>query len=159
MPTLNPPKQDLWSMFRSLNQAIFGQAEELLGFRLDFLFLYYKGLHHELGNSWSSLGWEACPNTIVFGSAQTRAVPFLWWLLLLGISGIHQPHVNAHWLFHAPNTHQGPSFRCVAHEPWLIHSVPCLSHARGPCQDFWVINPLIYASQARKGYSSWFMSQ
>lgn len=38
-------------MFRSLNQAIFGQAEELLGFRLDFLFLYYKGLHHELGNS------------------------------------------------------------------------------------------------------------
>lgn len=56
-------------MFRSLNQAIFRQAEQLLGFHLDFLFLYYEGLHHELGNSWSSLRSEACPNTIVFGSA------------------------------------------------------------------------------------------
>lgn len=56
-------------MSRSLNQDIFGQAKELLGFHWDFLFLYYKGLHHELGNSWNSLKSEACPNTIVFGSA------------------------------------------------------------------------------------------
>lgn len=72
---LNPPKQDIWRISKSLNQAIFGQAQELLGFRWDFLFLHYKGLHHELGNSWSSLRSEACPNTIVFGSHKQGLLP------------------------------------------------------------------------------------